>query len=201
MTQTIDTENNYPTESNHSVSQREVSTYKQKRIFWPFIGGACVLLLTAHPFIAFVAYIIFGLIYDCLVFKVDGCRDSEVIPSQQLSKEQITGDQYDNLNNFLIKIRQVAFALSVAAAAFSLLFFEAANYQFVFVATYLGLSAATIFWAVETDKIVYPHKETPNNGDDSAAFQRMLVNNPYNRIDDGVFDPCAPARLNPRRYD
>lgn len=217
MMEMTDTPNDSLGAHNNPTRQREVFTYKQKRVWCPLIGSVGFLFLTAEPFVAFVTYVIFGLLYDFIVFKFEGCADSESIPDHQLAKEQITGKQYDRLNNFLVKVRQAAFALSLSTTAFSLLFFEAANYQFVFVATYISISVAAIFWGIKTNEIVYPIKESSKNDDKADHFAQGLISTPYNRfdgvfatskgfdnsyyrVDDGIYDPCAPGRMNPYKH-
>jgi len=61
------------------LPRKQPKFYRHRRIVHPLLLSVVAFVLTAHPFVAFLTYVISGLIWDWVVFTHDECKDSELL--------------------------------------------------------------------------------------------------------------------------
>lgn len=193
-----------------TTNKKRTIFYHQQRVFWPLLAGAAAFLLAQNDLVpgenraipAFITYVVTGLFYDWLVFNYLGYKDSDKLTNEQWQQHNVTHEQYDKLNEFLIMVRRCAFAASVSATAMCALFFPQASLMGTFFFAYAGITILFISIGVLTKEIVFKYTSgnvwaPPKKGKMVDPFSSNPALNPfwYTRV---AIDPTStdPA-LNP----
>lgn len=120
MTNTADVENNPSMLNEAPIVPKNVILYRFKRFFFPlFIGllTGLITLETRYPALGFFAFIICGLSLDWWYFQYKKYTDSEQVGEELYQSIGITGQQLDQINQYMVKTRKISLALSLSITA------------------------------------------------------------------------------------
>ena len=179
-----------------TTNKKRTIFYHQQRVFWPLLAGIAAFLLAQNDLIpgenraipAFITYVVTGLFYDWLVFNYLGYKDSDKLTDEQWQQHNVTPEQYDKLNEFLIMVRRCSFAASISATAMCALFFPQASLMGTFFFAYAGITILFISIGVLTKEIVF--KYTSDNTLASAENKNYIE-------PEGMYYPTGPL-IDPR---
>lgn len=191
MTETTDT----PTpERMQELPKKQPKFYRHRRIVHPLLMSAAAFVLTAHPFIAFLAYVISGLIWDWFVFTHYKCKDSELLPEFCFEEIGITGKQLDELNDFMVNVRRGALAASVFTSATAFMFLTVISYEMMFILTYIAVTIASMIIATKSGKIISLYRFNNNRQEEyQFSYPWSVIFGPhYNAASDNkINNPFA----------
>jgi len=113
---------------------------------------------------AFIAYVASGLFYDWMIFNYLGYKDSTKLTPEQWEQHNVTPEQYDKLNEFIVMVRRCAVASSVSATAICALFFPEASLMGTFFFVYAGITILFISIGTITKEIVFRYTSDDVSG-------------------------------------
>lgn len=171
MTEIIDTP---APDRMQELLKKQPKFYRHRRIIHPLLISVGALVLKAHPFVVFLAYVISGLIWDWVVFTYDECKDSELLPEFCFEKIGVTGQQVDELNSFMVDVRRGAFAAGVATSAATIMFL-AISYEMVFMLTYIFVTLSSMIIATRSGKIISLYRFDSNTKLVESAYPMSIL--------------------------
>ena len=163
----------------------KVKFYRNKRIVRSILLSLIVLGATGNFFLFVLSHVMLTLFWDWWFFTHKGFKDSTQAPEAYFQWAKVTPEQMNAFNAFMIKLRRIAFPLSVMMAGACLLFYPDFGYDIAFWLTYtLGVFCSAVI-AETLGKIKYPY---PFEG-----TQEKLYNLPYpmSVINSPFFDPSS----------
>jgi hypothetical protein len=175
------------------LPKKQPKFYRHRRIVHPLLISVGAFVLTAHPFVAFLAYVISGLVWDWVIFIHDKCKDSELLPEFCLEEIGITGKQLDELNSFMVDVRRGAFAASVSTAAATFMFLTVISYEVMFMLTYIAVTLASIIIATKSGKIISLYRFNGHMKLVESAYPMSIIYSSYYDADsnDTINNPFA----------
>jgi hypothetical protein len=182
MNDTANTSTETPLEE---VPQIKVKFYRNRRIFIAGFMSLCIFIVTEKLFLLLLSHVMLTMFWDWWFFTFRGYIDSTRAPEAYFQWAKVTTQQMDGFNGFMIKLRRIAFTMSVLTALTCYFFVEEVGYYTAFLFTYLGIVIIPSGIAMLLGKIKYPYLSPNQNQASQWSYSMGVIHSPmYNAASD-----------------
>jgi hypothetical protein len=154
MTDTANTSAETPLEE---VPKIKVKFYRNRRICRAALMSFGIFCASGSLFLFLLSHVMSTLFWDWWFFTHKRYRDSTQAPEAYFKWANVTLQQMDEFNDFMIKLRRIAFVVSGMIALTCWMFVEEVGYYTAFLFTYVPGVFFTAVIAERMGKIKYPY--------------------------------------------
>ena len=182
MTDTANTSLETPSEE---VPKFKVKFYRNRRIYITALMSFCIFVATENFFLFLLSHVMLTMFWDWWLFTYRSYKDSLRAPEAYFQWAKVTTQQMDEFNTFMIKLRRIAFPISVFMALTCYFFVEVMGYYTAFLFTYLGIVVIPAGIAMLLGKIKYPYPPLSKNQENQWSYPMSVIHSPmYNAASD-----------------